>query len=108
MPRLRNLARRSIDIQRRRPRHPGRRGELWTAAAAEQGSAGKPRPILIVQDDCFEATESITVCPLTTTTADIPLLRIPLQPTQTNGLTTPWSVMLDKITPGRPCRSASS
>ena len=74
-----------------------RRGELWTAAAG-QGHAGKPRPVLIVQDDRFDATDSITVCPLTTTTTDVPLLRIPLQPNRANGLTTLCSVMLDKIT----------
>ncbi|MCB0935348.1 MAG: type II toxin-antitoxin system PemK/MazF family toxin [Mycobacterium sp.] len=73
-----------------------RRGELWTAAAG-QGYAGKPRPVLIVQDDRFDATDSVTVCPLTTTTVDIPLLRIPLQPNNTNGLTTPSSIMIDKI-----------
>ncbi len=74
-----------------------RRGELWTAAAG-QGYAGKPRPVLIIQDDRFDATDSITICPLTTTVADIPLLRIPLQPNTTNGLATPSSIMIDKIT----------
>ncbi len=73
-----------------------RRGELWTAAAG-QGYAGKPRPVLIIQDDRFDATDSITICPLTTTVADIPLLRIPLQPNTTNGLATPSSIMIDKI-----------
>jgi mRNA interferase MazF len=74
-----------------------RRGEIWTAAAGE-GYAGKPRPVLIIQDDRFDATDSITFCPLTTTVADIPLLRIPLQPNKANGLTTPSSIMIDKIT----------
>ena len=74
-----------------------RRGELWTASAS-QGYAGKPRPVLIIQDDRFDATDSITFCPLTATVADIPLLRIPLQPNKTNGLTTPSSIMVDKIT----------
>lgn len=73
-----------------------RRGELWTAVAG-QGYAGKPRPVLIVQDDRFDANDSITVCPLTATAVDIPLLRIPLQPNNTNGLTTPSSIMIDKI-----------
>ena len=80
-----------------------RRGELWTAAAG-QGYAGKPRPVLIVQDDRFDATDSITICPLTTTTTDVPLLRIPLQPNRANGLTTLCSVMLDKITTVRRSR----
>ena len=74
-----------------------RRGELWTASAG-QGYAGKPRPVLIVQDDRFDATDSITFCPLTTSVADIPLLRIPLQPNKTNGLTAPGKIMIDKIT----------
>ena len=80
-----------------------RRGELWTAAAG-QGYVGKPRRVLIVQDDRFDATDSITVCPLTTTTVDVPLLRIPLQPNHINGLTTPCSVMIDKITTVRRSR----
>ncbi len=77
-----------------------RRGELWTASAG-QGYAGKPRPVLIVQDDRFDATDSITFCPLTTSVADIPLLRIPLQPNITNGLTVPCSIMIDQITTAR-------
>ena len=74
-----------------------RRGELWTASAS-QGYAGKPRPVLIIQDDRFDATDSVTFCPLTTTVVDIPLLRIPLQPNAANGLTAPSSIMIDKIT----------
>ena len=74
-----------------------RRGELWTASAG-QGYAGKPHPVLIVQDDRFDATDSITFCPLTTSVADITLLRIPLQPNKTNGLTAPCKIMIDKIT----------
>ena len=74
-----------------------KRGELWTASAG-RGYAGRPRPVLIIQDDRFDATDSITFCPLTTTVADIPLLRIPLQPNLTNGLSAPSSIMIDKIT----------
>ncbi len=80
-----------------------RRGELWTAVAG-QGYAGKPRPVLIVQDDRFDANDSITVCPLTATAVDIPLLRIPLQPNNTNGLTTPSSIMIDEISTVRRSR----
>jgi len=36
--------------------------------------------------------------PLPTSVADIPLLRIPLQPNITNGLTAPCNIMIDKIT----------
>ena len=44
-----------------------RRGDVYTAAA--RGTyTGKPRPVVIVQDDRFDATGSVTVCPLTTET----------------------------------------
>jgi mRNA interferase MazF len=73
-----------------------RRGEIWTASA-RQGYAGKPRSVIIVQDNRFDATDSVTFCPLTTDTAAIPLLRIPLQPNATNGLAAASSIMIDKI-----------
>ena len=74
-----------------------RRGELWTAAGGKH-YAGKPRPVVIVQDDRFDATSSITVCLLTTDPTEIPLLRVPLDPDAGNGLDAPSSIMLDKIT----------
>lgn len=72
------------------------RGELWTASGRDY--AGKPRPVLIVQDDRFDATDSVTICPLTTNDTGAPLLRIPLQPNAYNGLTSPSHIMVDKIT----------
>ena len=42
-----------------------KRGEVWTAAGGPE-YAGKPRPVIILQDDRFDATGSITVCALTT------------------------------------------
>jgi mRNA interferase MazF len=53
---------------------------------------------VIVQDDRFDATASVTICPLTSYAADMPLLRIPLEPNASNGLAAPSSIMLDKIT----------
>lgn len=73
-----------------------KRGELWTAAGGKDYS-GKPRPVLVMQDDRFDATDSITVCPLTSDPTEIPLLRIRLDPTST-GLSRPSSVMVDKLT----------
>ena len=70
---------------------------LWTAAGGKH-YAGKPRPVLIVQDDRFDATSSITVCPLTSDPTEIPLLRVPLDPNDRNGLDAPSSIMLDKVT----------
>jgi mRNA interferase MazF len=74
-----------------------RRGELWTAAGGKH-YAGKPRPVLVVQDDRFDATDSVTICPLTSDPTEIPLLRIPLNPRSNTGLTQPSSIVIDKLT----------
>ncbi len=74
-----------------------RRGELWTVSGGKD-YAGKPRPVVIVQDDRFDATASITVCPLTTNPADAPLLRPALEPSAANGLRQRCHLMVDKIT----------
>jgi len=74
-----------------------KRGELWTAAGGKH-YASKPRPVLVVQDDRFDATDSITICPLTTDPTEIPLLRIPLIPGAELGLDQPSSLLVDKLT----------
>jgi mRNA interferase MazF len=65
---------------------------------AGYGYAGKPRPTVIVQDDRFDATASITVCAFTTDLTDTPLIRLPVSPTGRNGLRSASRVMVDKIT----------
>src|SRR5438477_8189794 len=74
-----------------------RRGEIWTAAGGKD-YAGKPRPVVIIQDDRFDATNSITVCALTTDSTEAPLFRIPLEPNPANGLRKESRLMVDKIT----------
>lgn len=74
-----------------------RRGGIWTVAAGS-GYAGKPRPAVIVQDDRFDVTDSITVCAFTTDPVEAPLLRIPIEPDSLNGLQGASSLMVDKIT----------
>lgn len=74
-----------------------RRGEIWSVAAGS-GYAGKPRPVVIVQDDRFDATASVTVCAFTTALVDAPLLRIPVEPSPSNGLRLPSHLMVDKLT----------
>jgi mRNA interferase MazF len=73
------------------------RGEIWTASGGKD-YAGKPRPVVIVQEDRFDATDSITVCALTTDPTDAPLFRLPVEPTEGNGLRSPSRLMVDKIT----------
>jgi mRNA interferase MazF len=74
-----------------------KRGHIWTVAGGPDYAA-KPRPAIIVQDDAFDATASITVCPLTTQSIDAPLIRLPIEPSGRNGLRAPSHVMVDKIT----------
>lgn len=73
-----------------------RRGEIWTVAGGVYSS--KPRPAVILQDDRFDATDSVTVCPLTTTEVPAPLLRIPIPADQTSGLDSASYGMVDKLT----------
>lgn len=72
------------------------RGEVWTVSGA--GYAGKPRPAVIVQDDRFDVTESITVCVFTTDETDAPLFRLPVTPSAENGLREVSRLMVDKLT----------
>lgn len=74
-----------------------KRGEIYTAPA-RGAYTGKPRPVVIVQDDRFDATASVTVCPLTTDPTDAPLLRIPVQSTPATGIQQPSQLMVDKVT----------
>lgn len=74
-----------------------RRGEIWSVAA-RRAYTGKPRPAVIVQDDRFDATASVTICALTTDPTDAPLLRLQVQPDDLNGLDHPSSLMVDKLT----------
>ena len=70
---------------------------MWTASGGKH-YAGKPRPVLIIQDDVFNKTASVTVLPLTTDTVDVPLLRIQLEPDSDNGLSMSSRIMVDKVT----------
>jgi mRNA interferase MazF len=74
-----------------------KRGEIWTVAA-RGAYTGKPRPAVIVQDDRFDATSSVTVCAFTTDPAEAPLLRLRVEPDGLNGLDRPSSLMVDKLT----------
>lgn len=74
-----------------------KRGEVWTVAGGE-GYAGKPRPAVIVQDDRFDGTASVTVCAFTSDPTDAPLFRPAVEPSETNGLNTISRLMVDKIT----------
>lgn len=74
-----------------------RRGEIWTVSGGAD-YAGKPRPAVVIQDDHFDSTRSVTICAFTTDPTDAPLFRIAVQPTAENGLVAESRMMVDKIT----------
>lgn len=72
------------------------RGAIWSVAGGVYAS--KPRPAVFLQDDLFEGTDSVTVCPLTSTDVAAPLLRMPVPADGTSGLDAVSFVMVDKLT----------
>jgi mRNA interferase MazF len=74
------------------------RGEIWTVAG--EVYATKPRPAVIVQDDLFDATSSVTVAPMTSTLLNAPLMRIRIGggDGRISGLDHDSDVMIDKLT----------
>ncbi len=73
------------------------RGEIWIASAGS-GYVGKPRPVVIVQDDRFDATASVTVCAFTTDPTDAPLIRLLIEADEVTGIRESSRLMVDKIT----------
>ncbi len=74
-----------------------KRGEIWTVAGGND-YAGKPRPVVIVQDDSFGATDSIAIRAFTTDESDAPLFRLAVEPNERNGLRFLCRLTVDKIT----------
>ena len=72
-----------------------RRGDLLTIAL--QGEHGKPRPALVIQSDiAAQLTSTVTIALLTSAALDIPLIRVPIEPSETNGLRRRSYVMIDQ------------
>jgi mRNA interferase MazF len=80
-----------------------RRGEIWTVAGGGDYT-GKPRPVVILQDDRFDGTDSMTVCAFTSDPTEAPLFRVLVEPSERNGLAAPSRIMVDKITTVRKSR----
>lgn len=53
---------------------------------------------MIVQDDDFDATHSITICVFTSDLTEAPLFRIPVEPDDRYGLHATSSLMVDQLT----------
>ena len=74
-----------------------KRGEVWTVSGGGP-YAGKPRPAVVVLEDLFDSTNSITLCVFTTDPTEAPLLRMLIEPTDRNGLSSASRLMVDKVT----------
>lgn len=74
-----------------------RRGDICTVAG-NSGYASKPRPAVVVQDGRFMDAFSIVVCPFTTDPTDAPIVRLVVQPSETNALKVTSRLMVDKLT----------
>ena len=74
-----------------------KRGEIWTVAGGADYS-GKPRPVVILQDDRFDRTDSVTVCAFTTDPTEAPLFRLLIKASESNGLRAECRLMVDKVT----------
>jgi len=73
------------------------RGEIWIVAGGPDYAA-KPRPVIVLQADRFDALASVTICPFTTNAAEAPLFRVAIAPSENNGLRELSRIMVDKIT----------
>ncbi len=74
-----------------------KKGDIWTASA-NADYTGKPRPVVILQDERFLELNSVTVCAFTSVLQETPILRLSVEPSRENGLTQPSQLMVDKIT----------
>ena len=71
------------------------RGELWVGSGP--GFAGKPRPVLVVQDDALSGFRTRAVCLVTSNDDPHFENRVRIEPSAVNGFGhTSW-VMTDKI-----------
>jgi len=74
------------------------RGDVVSIADRRGDFTGKPRPAVIVQSDLFATLNSGTICPLTSTDADSPVLRLRVDPTAELRLDRTSWLAVDKIT----------
>lgn len=72
------------------------RGDIVLVAGGVYAS--KPRPAIVIQDDLFSDTQSVTVCPITSSQAKAALLRFSLPADSNTGLGKDNHAMVDKIT----------
>lgn len=73
-----------------------KRGNVVTVAM--QGDFGKPRPALILQSDVFsDIHATVTVALISSDIIQAPIFRLDIEPSDSNGLTRPCQIQIDKI-----------
>jgi mRNA interferase MazF len=73
-----------------------KRGNVVTIAM--QGDFGKPRPALVLQSDVFsDIHATVTVALISSEIVQAPIFRLDIEPSETNGLSRPSQVQIDKI-----------
>ena len=73
------------------------RGLIVTVASTGIYS-GKPRPAVVVQANRWlQGHPNVTLCPLTSSLVDAPLVRLPVDPNPRNGLRKASQLMADKL-----------
>ena len=73
------------------------RGLIVTVASTEIYS-GKSRPAVVVQANRWlQGHPSVTLCPLTSSLVEAPLVRLPVAPNPRNGLRKASQLMADKL-----------
>ncbi|AGG32707.1 Transcriptional modulator of MazE/toxin, MazF [beta proteobacterium CB] len=73
-----------------------KRGNVVTVAI--QGDFGKPRPALVLQSDVFsDIHATVTVALISSEIVQAPIFRLDIEPSETNGLSRPSQVQIDKI-----------
>lgn len=73
-----------------------KRGNVVTVAM--QGDFGKPRPALVLQSDVFsDIHATVTVALISSEIVQAPIFRLDIEPSDTNGLSRPSQVQIDKI-----------
>ena len=74
------------------------RRSLIVTVASTGVNSGKPRPAVVVQANRWlQGHPSVTLCPLTSSLVDAPLVRLPVAHNPRNGLRKASQLMADKL-----------
>jgi mRNA interferase MazF len=74
-----------------------KRGDIVTIADRAGEFSGKPRPAIVIQSDAFPGSAGVVVVPLTTDSANAPMIHVALDPRPGTALRIRSYVMVEKI-----------